>query len=117
MRFKVSGSSCGLGGGFIKLLATDDEEVEEAGEALADEHDCAKGTGGVDVVCFAGLEGAEVESSLMPLVVCFVDEIGNGEGERLELLPLDEVDDEVDEIFSVKLAASKHILFIGWVQV
>ena len=48
MRFKVSGSSCGFGGGFIKLLDTE-EDVEDAGDALAGEHDWLRATGGVDV--------------------------------------------------------------------
>ena len=58
---------------------------------------------GVDVLCFAGLEGADVETSLIPLLLlCLgvVVVIGKGEGERLLLLPLDEADEEAGDIFS-----------------
>ena len=98
MRFNVSGSSWGLGGGFIKLLDTE-EEVEDAGEALADEHDWARATGGVDVVFFAGLDGADEERILIPLAFVLTELIGNGEGDRL-LLDHDEVDEDED-IFSI----------------
>ena len=64
-------------------------------------------TGGVDVLCFVGLEGADVETSLMPLLLLLlclgvvVVIMGKGEGERLLLvLPLDEVED-ADDIFSI----------------
>ena len=111
----MSGSSCGFGGGFIKLLVVEDDDVEEAGDALADEHDWLRGTGGVDVVCFAGLEGADVERILIPLLVCFVEEdAGSGDGERLPL-PLDDVDD-AEDIFStlILVGDSKLILLTVW---
>jgi len=97
----------------MKLLVA--EEVDEAGDALADEHDWLRATGGVEIVCFAGLEGADVESILIPLLLCFVEEHGGkGDGERL-LLPLDDVE-EADDIFStfMLLDVSKFILFVGW---
>ena len=97
MRFKVSGSSCGFGGGFMKLLDTE-EDVEDAGDALADEHDWLRVTGGVEVF-FAGLDGADVDRILIPFAFVFVVPKGNGEGDRLQL-PLDEVD-EVEDIFSI----------------
>lgn len=99
----------------MKLLVAEEEEVDEAGDALADEHDWLRGTGGVEIVCFAGLEGADVERILIPLLLCFVEEVvGNGEGERL-LLPLDEVVDEADDIFSafILLNGSNPILLAG----
>ena len=98
MRFKVSGSSCGFGGGFMKLLDTEDE-VEDAGDALADEHDWLRATGGVDVVFFAGLDGADVERILIPFALVLAVPNGNGEGDLLLLLfkGLDVVDD----IFSI----------------
>ena len=96
------------------MLTTEEEEVEEAGDALAEEHDWLTTTGGVEVVCFAGLEGADVERSLIPLLLCFVVVIGKGEGDRL-LLPLDEVDD-AEDIFSTCVwvtGDSKLILLAG----
>lgn len=81
----------------MKLLDTE-EEVEDAGDALADEHDWFRATGGVDVVFFAGLDGADVERILIPLALVFAEHIGNGDGDRLPL-PLDEVEEEED-IFS-----------------
>ena len=58
------------------------------------------------MLCFVGLEGADVETSLMPLLLLLlflgvvVVIIGKGEGERLLLdLPLNEIEDAGD-IFS-----------------
>ena len=54
------------------LTTAEEEEVDDAGEALAEELVEVGGgitTGGVDVLCFVGLEGADVETSLMPLLL------------------------------------------------
>ena len=82
----------------MKLLDTDD--VEDAGEALADEHVGFAAIGGVAIVYLAGLDGADVDKSLMPLLFLFTVVIGDGEGDRLLLLPRDEVEDADEGILS-----------------
>ena len=46
------------------------------------------------------LDGADVDKSLMPLLFLFTVVIGDGEGDRLLLLPRDEVEDADEGILS-----------------